>query len=596
MSRVTGNGTPLDGDRSAFDAESFPLVHANDIDVPSGLHHTLGIGSGNASTGNHVHANDHVAVTISDTATLDLALTGQALSGSVIPSGIKLDDLGTPDDNTDLDATISLHGLMSKADKIAHGTHVVGPASAVSGNAAIFNGTTGKLIKDNEIINTVFEIIPASGGTISEITIGPTTYVLHTFTAAGTFVPSGGASLVDVLVVGGGGGARGKVNGWPGGGGGGQVTYQQNVPVASFGGSAAVVVGTGGVYGTGVSGLQSSFGSLYVGSGGGAGWLNGSQGGHGGTSGNGLYTGGLGWPSNSPAGGGAGDSENGENATSTVGGQGGDGTANSITGASVYYGGGGGTTNTGTRHDGLGTGTNTGGGGWGYNNGWDGIVIIRYEKPSAYLNNSVTLNGSTEIEGGLHVLHGDVQFEGTTEPNMLFLDESADKLYLGGTTDGMTVNKGGDVIFIGSGSGLAYGSFYGNELSSTYAVNNSYARIADTGCVTGEVNLVTYTDAGTTLTITKAGKYKIDWSVSCESSVANTHVLGGIMINSTTVLQAAGQNHFEQTAAGRQLAISGTAIISCPNGTEVIGVGVGSDANVTLTVDHVNLSILQVGG
>jgi hypothetical protein len=32
----------------------------------------------------------------------------------VVPANIKLDDLGTPDDNTDLDATTSLHGLLPK--------------------------------------------------------------------------------------------------------------------------------------------------------------------------------------------------------------------------------------------------------------------------------------------------------------------------------------------------------------------------------------------------------------------------------------------------------------------------------------------------
>ena len=142
---------------------------------------------------------------------------------------------------------------------------------------------------------------------------------------------------------------------------------------------------------------------------------------------------------------------------------------------------------------------------------------------------------------------------------------------------------------------LPYGSFYGNEIAFAVAVNNSYAIIADTDCVTGEVNLVTYTDAGTTLTISKIGVYKIDWAVSVEAGTANVHVLGGIMIDSTTVLQAAGKNHFETTIANRQMALSGTAIISCPNGTEVIGVGIGSDGSVTLTVDHVNLSIVQIG-
>jgi hypothetical protein len=167
---------------------------------------------------------------------------------------------------------------------------------------------------------------------------------------------------------------------------------------------------------------------------------------------------------------------------------------------------------------------------------------------------------------------------------------------LGGSTTKLDVEADGDTFWTGAGSGLPYGSFYGNELSATYAVNNSYARIADTGCFSGEVNLVTYTDAGTTLTVSKAGRYLINWAVSCEATSANIHVLGGIMIDSTTALQDAGKNHFETTIANRQMAMSGTAVISCPNGNEVIGVGIGSDSNTTLTVDHVNLSIIQVGG
>lgn len=62
---------------------------------------------------------------------------------------IKLDDLATPDDNTDLDATASLHGLMSKADKskldgvdanannYVHPSHSGDVISAGDGNTAI---------------------------------------------------------------------------------------------------------------------------------------------------------------------------------------------------------------------------------------------------------------------------------------------------------------------------------------------------------------------------------------------------------------------------------------------------------------------------
>ena len=145
---------------------------------------------------------------------------------------------------------------------------------------------------------------------------------------------------------------------------------------------------------------------------------------------------------------------------------------------------------------------------------------------------------------------------------------------------------------------IPYGSFYGNEISfSTGALTApQYKLIADTDCVVGELNDVTYTDAGTTLTISSAGKYKIDWALSAETTTANVHMLGGIMIDSTTDLQIAGRNHMETTIANRQLPMSGTAIIDCPNGTEVIGVGVGSDVNnITISVDHVNISIIKIG-
>jgi hypothetical protein len=56
----------------------------------------------------------HDAVTVSDSSTVDFTLSGQALSAAVLPGGIKLDDLGTPDDNTDLNATTGHHGLLPK--------------------------------------------------------------------------------------------------------------------------------------------------------------------------------------------------------------------------------------------------------------------------------------------------------------------------------------------------------------------------------------------------------------------------------------------------------------------------------------------------
>jgi hypothetical protein len=268
------------------------------------------------------------------------------------------------------------------------------------------------------------------------------TYVYHTFTSSGAFIPSQ-ALTVDYLVVAGGGGAGGSALDGNGSGGGGAGGLRSTVTATGGGGSLesalsltaksySVIVGAGGTGGLaagstkGSSGNNSIFGTITsTGGGGGAGSSSGQNtaltGGSGGggspyiTAPNGAagtanqgYAGGN--PINSGsygAGGGGGAGAVGANAGGT-GGNGGNGVAVSISGSSVTYAGGGGggvygnfTSGTGGTggggNAGAGNGTNagnagtanTGGGGGGgstFNtgvgaaggNGGSGIVIIRY--------------------------------------------------------------------------------------------------------------------------------------------------------------------------------------------------------------------------
>ena len=75
--------------------------------------------------------------------------------------GLKLDDLATPDDNTDLDVSTSVHGLAPKITNTANflkgdgtwaapagGGDVTGPGSSVDNAIVRFNGTGGKTIQD----------------------------------------------------------------------------------------------------------------------------------------------------------------------------------------------------------------------------------------------------------------------------------------------------------------------------------------------------------------------------------------------------------------------------------------------------------------
>jgi hypothetical protein len=231
------------------------------------------------------------------------------------------------------------------------------------------------------------------------------TYVYHTFTSSGSFIPSQ-ALTVDYLVVAG-GGAGGYAGGAGGGAGGMRCTVTatggggslESALSLSSGKSYPVIIGAGGAglttNGAGNNGSDSVFHTITSTGGGGGGnnANNGKTGGSGGGRGDGFgsagsgttnqgYAGGSG---NNGGGGGAGEAGNTDGT-----GHGGDGVATSISGSSVTYAGGG-VGNGGTPGTGGGGAASTagtvntgGGGGWfdgtgsGSGAGGSGIVIIRY--------------------------------------------------------------------------------------------------------------------------------------------------------------------------------------------------------------------------
>lgn len=197
----------------------------------------------------------------------------------------------------------------------------------------------------------------ASGGTISSISVGSTSYCLHTFTNTGAqsfsvidpnVFSSAPLSLEYLVVGGGGGGDSGICNKhWGSGGGGGQV-LQGSVSVSNTN-PLSVVVGAGGTRGGNLdcnnvqvggqpgAGGNSAFGAVTANGGGPA--VHGGSVARGGHSGNGLYLGtaataGPSTPNGFRGGAGAGDG-----AASTDGYVGGSGSTSSITGTSTYYGG-----------------------------------------------------------------------------------------------------------------------------------------------------------------------------------------------------------------------------------------------------------------
>ena len=297
-----------------------------------------------------------------------------------------------------------------------------------------------EFVTESNVAELVPTFISATGGTIT--TSGD--FKIHTFTGDGSFVvsslsnPIGGPNSVDYLVVAGGGsGAKSDVGGG-GGAGGYRTTFPSpgcnagSFPIAAQ--TYPITVGAGGVGRTvssttrGDTGSPSVFSTITSAGGGGGGANSPNQnGGSGGSGGGGEgYGGGTGGAGNTPpvappqgnnggngigpltppaygAGGGGGAGAVGGNGTSLLGGNGGAGLTNSISGSPVTYagGGGGGVDGTvglssgGTGGGGPGGGSsidgsagtvNTGGGGGGVGEqpatsgaGGKGIVIIRYK-------------------------------------------------------------------------------------------------------------------------------------------------------------------------------------------------------------------------
>ena len=255
----------------------------------------------------------------------------------------------------------------------------------------------------NQWVKLFEETFEATGG--SKTTSGDKT--VHTFTSPGTFtVSSGSRDNLEYLVVAGGGGG--------GGAGGGAGGFRTGTGFSVATGAYPVTVGGGGnggsgnPVGPGNTGSNSVF-STITSAGGGSGGGAGGSGGNGGSGGGGGQDAGSAGAGNTPptsppqgnnggvtqrngyggGGGGGGAGQQGFNATSVTpviarGGQGGSGTANSISGSSVTYaGGGGGGCNTNTSNaPGPGVG-GAGGGGTG-----------------AYQNNTSGSNGTVNTGGG----------------------------------------------------------------------------------------------------------------------------------------------------------------------------------------------------
>ena len=146
---------------------------------------------------------------------------------------------------------------------------------------------------------------------------------------------------------------------------------------------------------------------------------------------------------------------------------------------------------------------------------------------------------------------------------------------------------------------MVFGSFWGNDIGWTQvAVQNTWYNIVDAAISDGELNKVTH-DGNGLLTVSEAGRYKIDYSASVESSAQNKHIEIGIEISSSGAAEDCGIQHVHvpnvAAIASTEFAVSSIAIIDLAvDDTVEVTVRTTDTGTPTITVDHINMTIVQI--
>lgn len=220
-----------------------------------------------------------------------------------------------------------------------------------------------------------------------------------------------------------------------------------------------------------------------------------------------------------------------------------------------------------------------------------------------FIDSGDGLTGSV-FSGNIQLVDIDFVWAGSTEANLFRIDTGTDTVRIGDwDTNYFTTDKAGDTWWVGGG-GLIFGHMYvvGASTITVAITQNVLTEVEDAsedGWNAGELNLITFPTGGTEhyLTVTKPGKYKIDWDMSISTTIASGgEIHGGIMINGTAVRDK-GEGHRTIGAANDSGSINGHAILDLTAGTEEISLWLQNTTNNNdVVVGHGNVTVTLKGG
>ena len=158
------------------------------------------------------------------------------------------------------------------------------------------------------------------------------------------------------------------------------------------------------------------------------------------------------------------------------------------------------------------------------------------------------------------------------------------------------VDSTGNMVFVGGG-GLAFAEIYARDNTTTTSTSTTKTQILifDTN---GESNNMTPDHTNDHITVVKAGKYKIDASISIKNSSGSAHVISLEMYKNN------GTGVFNNIHAGRtlgtgtdvgNLTMSGIVDLAV-NDTIEFWITSDSGAARTVTVEDIDFCAIQIGG
>ena len=226
----------------------------------------------------------------------------------------------------------------------------------------------------------------------------------------------------------------------------------------------------------------------------------------------------------------------------------------------------------------------------------DGSFNMQIRPAGTYFE-MITMN-QTEVVINNEGNNIDFRVAGSTEDKLLLVDAGVNEVRMGdGDTNFLAVNDFGKAFFEGPTSGLPFAEIYARDNTTTTSTSTTKAQVLifDTD---GESNLMTPSHAQDHITVIKAGKYKIDTSISIKNSSGAAHVINVEMYknNGTVVFNNihAGRTLGTGTDVGN-LTMSGIVDLAI-NDTIEIWITSDSGAARTVTVEDIDFCAIQIGG